>query len=310
MAVGFYCILGVDLVKEKGFNSNLRRFFIINTTRSTRSKEVRFGPLSLKPHTGAYCLSSPGYFFHDFSASQNCKGKFNTSSPDHVLPSLANFNLCQVLLLGDASVGKTSLRSQFIYGQFTGAYHATVSSDFLSTRVVTTSGVPVSLMVWDTAGQERFKSLGQTFYRGTDVLVLVYDLTNAASFLSLAQWLAEFRAAERGTRRASVVLVGNKVDRAEYRAVSTRQAVEFAAAEWGAEVASSASNVVAGTVAEQVEATCFEVSAKDKTDVQKLFTTVADIAVRRDERQLLGFDEMDECVDIEQPEPSYLSKCC
>lgn len=32
--------------------------------------------------------------------------------------------------------------------------------------------------IWDTAGQEKFQSLGQAFYRGADVCMLVYDITN------------------------------------------------------------------------------------------------------------------------------------
>lgn len=165
----------------------------------------------------------------------------------------------KVLLLGDASVGKTSLRSQFIHHRFSSAYRSTVGGDFLTAKVYTSasfSGNPprsipdrykhdesddpsdttsqyhgepeaVSLQIWDTAGQERFDSLVRSFYRGTDVAILVYDVTNASSFSHLAKWIRDF-AAHAQVRGPVIIVVGNKIDKAEYRTVSARQAREFA----------------------------------------------------------------------------------
>ena len=50
----------------------------------------------------------------------------------------------------------------------------------------------VNLQIWDTAGQERFNSISQAFYRGTDVCVLVYDVTNYESVLSIRDWFNRF----------------------------------------------------------------------------------------------------------------------
>ncbi|VVT58062.1 uncharacterized protein SAPINGB_P006018 [Magnusiomyces paraingens] len=141
----------------------------------------------------------------------------------------------KVLLLGDASVGKTSLRSQFIHHRFSSAYRSTVGGDFLTAKVHTSPDPTnlssptetISLQIWDTAGQERFDSLVRSFYRGTDVAILVYDVTNAASFSHLSKWLRDFVTASR-VRTPIVIVVGNKIDKAEYRTVSERQACEFA----------------------------------------------------------------------------------
>lgn len=223
-------------------------------------------------------------------------------------------------------MGKTSLRSQFIHHQFSGSYRATVSAgDFLSTKVPSSTGDElVTLLVWDTAGQERFNSLGTTFYRGTDVLVLVYDITNAQSFAGAARWLRQFwevvadTPSAPGQQPASVVLVGNKTDREDYRAVSTRQALEFAAAQWGTQVVASGAGKSA---AEQVEAMCFEVSAKEATDVKRLFTAVADIVVQRARASSGGSREMQAFevdggsggIDIAgggHHDSGFLGKCC
>ena len=50
----------------------------------------------------------------------------------------------------------------------------------------------VNMQVWDTAGQERYQALGQAFYRGADACILVYDITNGASFEHLVAWRQKF----------------------------------------------------------------------------------------------------------------------
>ena len=60
-------------------------------------------------------------------------------------------------------------------------------------KEVLVDDMSVTLQIWDTAGQERFQSLGNAFYRGSDACVLVYDVSNAASFGRIFSfWRAEF----------------------------------------------------------------------------------------------------------------------
>ncbi|KAK5880821.1 hypothetical protein CesoFtcFv8_021691 [Champsocephalus esox] len=42
--------------------------------------------------------------------------------------------------------------------------------------------VKVKLQIWDTAGQERFRSVTHAYYRDANALLLLYDVTNKASF--------------------------------------------------------------------------------------------------------------------------------
>lgn len=123
----------------------------------------------------------------------------------------------KVVLLGDLGVGKTCLRAQFVHHTFSNAYKATIGGDYL-TKSVSVDGEPVSLQIWDTAGQERFNALSQAFYRGADVCVLVYDITNYELVLSLRDWFARFRT---GCQVAApgVIIVGNKRDLENERAV-------------------------------------------------------------------------------------------
>jgi len=72
----------------------------------------------------------------------------------------------------------------------------------------------VTMQIWDTAGQEKYQSVQRVFYRGTDGCVIVFDLTNAASFLAVAKWKEEFfnAAGISNVETFPMVLIGNKAD--------------------------------------------------------------------------------------------------
>lgn len=106
----------------------------------------------------------------------------------------------KLVILGNSGVGKTSLMNRYHSNKFTGQYKATIGADFVSKQLTLpasgssagASGQSVTLTIWDTAGQERFQSLGKAFYRGSDVCVLVYDVTDRVSFEGLQKWKEEF----------------------------------------------------------------------------------------------------------------------
>lgn len=62
------------------------------------------------------------------------------------------------------------------------SHKATIGADFIKKKVKIKSGEIIPLQIWDTAGQERFQSLSNTFYRGADCCVIVYDITNQESY--------------------------------------------------------------------------------------------------------------------------------
>jgi len=66
-------------------------------------------------------------------------------------------NEYKLILIGDSSVGKTSLLKYFIDGEFNAKARTTVAVDFHSRLVEVKPGVNVKLQTWDTAGQERFR---------------------------------------------------------------------------------------------------------------------------------------------------------
>lgn len=157
----------------------------------------------------------------------------------------------KLVFLGDIYVGKTSIINRFMYESFDTNYQATIGIDFLS-KTLYLDDRTVRLQLWDTAGQERFRSLIPNYIRDSSVAVIVFDITNKQTFINCDKWVEDVRN-ERGNE-AVIVLVGNKIDKAEERAVSLEEA---------------------DAKAKSFEATYIETSAKTGDNVKQLFKQIA-----------------------------------
>jgi Ras-related protein Rab-1A len=83
-----------------------------------------------------------------------------------------------------------------------------------------------AVLQWDTAGQERFRVIASSYYRGAHGIIVVYDITDAETFANVKQWLGEIE--KHGTEGVRTLLVGNKSDLEEKRAVPYDEAKAFA----------------------------------------------------------------------------------
>ncbi|KAM7148951.1 ras-related protein Rab-26 isoform 4-T4 [Molossus nigricans] len=136
----------------------------------------------------------------------------------------------KVMLVGDSGVGKTCLLVRFKDGAFlAGTFISTVGIDFRN-KVLDVDGMKVKLQIWDTAGQERFRSVTHAYYRDAHALLLLYDVTNKASFDNIQDWLTEIQ--EYAQNDVVLMLLGNKVDSAQERVVK-REDGEKLAKEYG-----------------------------------------------------------------------------
>ncbi|CAO3630410.1 unnamed protein product [Cunninghamella echinulata] len=126
----------------------------------------------------------------------------------------------KLVFLGEQLVGKTLFITQFMYDTFDNTYQATIGINFLS-KTLYIDNRTVRLQLWDTAGQERFRSLIPSYIRDSSVCVVVYDITNRASFVNTSKWIDDVRA-ERGMD-VIIVLVGNKTDLNDKRQVSVAE---------------------------------------------------------------------------------------
>ena len=85
-----------------------------------------------------------------------------------------------MILVGDTGVGKTCIFSRLTSKEFNSNHTPTLGLDF-KFRNFETNGTSVKLQVWDTAGQERFRSMCNAYYKGSDIIAFVFDLSNPVS---------------------------------------------------------------------------------------------------------------------------------
>ncbi|KAH7679155.1 Small GTPase superfamily ARF/SAR type protein [Dioscorea alata] len=140
------------------------------------------------------------------------------------MPSNKNKN-AKLVLLGDVGTGKSSLVLRFVKGQFIEFQESTIGAAFFS-QTVSVNDESVKFEIWDTAGQERYHSLAPMYYRGAAAAIIVYDLTNPASFTRAKKWVQELQA--QGNANTIMALAGNKADMLEARKVTEEEAKTYA----------------------------------------------------------------------------------
>ena len=134
----------------------------------------------------------------------------------------------KIVLLGDVSVGKTSIASRYCKNSFNEHHINTIGGAYQQQKVVLNNGAMVKLHIWDTSGQERFRAMTNLYYRDAQVAILTYDITNESSFASINFWIEELKFKVENENMI-LCLVGNKSDaNQDERKVSTAKAKNYA----------------------------------------------------------------------------------
>uniref|UniRef100_A0A8C9ZDF8 Calcium release activated channel regulator 2A n=1 Tax=Sander lucioperca TaxID=283035 RepID=A0A8C9ZDF8_SANLU len=116
----------------------------------------------------------------------------------------------KIVLVGNSSVGKTSLLKRFCDDCFHSDTSATVGIDY-SVKTIAVDNSQVALQLWDTAGQERYRSITKQFFRKADGVAVIYDITAEQSFVAVRQWLTSVK--EGAGEDIPIMLLGNKTDK-------------------------------------------------------------------------------------------------
>lgn len=150
----------------------------------------------------------------------------SSAAPKAPPPPKKGFKL---VLLGDASVGKSSILMRFLQNKFSEGMETTVGACF-STKTIESRNRQVKFEIWDTAGQERFRSLAPMYYRGASGAIVVYDQTNAVTFERAQAWVKQVMQTSTNPNIV-IVLAANKTDLSEKRQVPIEKAEAFAESE-------------------------------------------------------------------------------
>ncbi|GKV40880.1 hypothetical protein SLE2022_078070 [Rubroshorea leprosula] len=132
----------------------------------------------------------------------------------------------KILLIGDSGVGKSCLLLSFISSSVEDLA-PTIGVDF-KIKLLTVGGKRLKLTIWDTAGQERFRTLTNSYYRGAQGIILVYDVTRRETFTNLCDVWAKEVELYSTNKDCVKMLVGNKVDRESERVVSREEGMALA----------------------------------------------------------------------------------
>jgi len=166
--------------------------------------------------------------------------------------------LLKIIVLGESGVGKSSIINQYCNQTFSHDHKATIGADFFTKKLDIGRNL-ITLQIWDTAGQERFQSLGKAFFRGANACILVYDITSKSSFDRVDDWKMQFDQINsiNYNDKFPFLLLGNKSDLQEERAITENQAMQYAASN---------------------DMECFETSALDGTNIKEAIYKIAQIA--------------------------------
>lgn len=186
--------------------------------------------------------------------------------------------LVKVITIGDSGVGKTCMILRTCDNKFSHSFITTIGIDF-KTKNFIIKDKKIKLQIWDTAGQERFRNITTSYIRGSDVVLLVYDVTCRESFEQIVTWNTTIDKVGAPPTR---FLVGNKIDIIGKRVVTTKEGK---------------------MLAEKYGMSFYECSAKtDPSSVEIIFEDIANIMTDK------FFKESNNIITIKENKPRK-TKC-
>ncbi|CAH6419631.1 Ras family GTPase [uncultured virus] len=172
--------------------------------------------------------------------------------------------IIRIAIIGDSTVGKSSLLENYMDGTITPNIMTTIGIDMRIKRMVIDDKI-VKVQIWDTAGQERFRVITSSYYRVATAVLLVYAVDDIFSFEHVTSWYQDLQ--KHCTPNIPIVLIGNKSDLNRKQVVTTEMGQSFA---------------------DKLQIPFFETSAKDSRNVSIAFDHLIDIKFKQlcDEPQI------------------------
>ena len=164
----------------------------------------------------------------------------------------------KILLLGDASVGKTSFTKRYCYNIFNPSERLTIGVDF-HVKTIELNDKRIKLQLWDVGGEERFRFLLPTYCLGANAAFLLYDITRPSTLDNISEWITIVK--QKGGP-IPIMLVGSKLDLEK----SQRQVQR----DYGIQIAEK--NDMASFV---------EISAKENVNVDDAFKVLTELSLDR-----------------------------
>ena len=195
----------------------------------------------------------------------------------------------KLLLLGDSTVGKTSILVKYINNKFEDSCVSTVGVDYMD-KILNYKNLIIKLQIWDTSGEEKFRSMTRNFYRNADGIFIVFDLTKKTTFDHVKIWISE---ALDHNDTIKLMLIGNKLDLTNEIEVK---------------------NELASNYAKKHNLKYFETSAKEGTNINEAFEAILELLFSgKTENQILTeFTRNNSSLSVDTKEDNKKKKksCC
>jgi len=183
-------------------------------------------------------------------------------------------------MVGSGGVGKSALTLQFMYDEFVEDYEPTKADSYR--KKVVLDGEEAQVDILDTAGQEEYAAIRDNYFRTGEGFLCVFSITDPESFQATSDFREQILRVKGDAEQIPFLLVGNKADLEDKRAVSGQEALQRAA-QWGVPY--------------------IETSAKTRANVDKVFY---DLMRKINERKVSSSGDADE----KKGKKKKTTKCC
>ncbi len=162
----------------------------------------------------------------------------------------------KIVVIGDGAVGKTSLIARFAEKTFQAEYKPTLGTNIVIKELKIDNN-NIKLLLWDIAGQAKWRDVRHLYYKGAQGCILVFDVTRPGTFESIPAWYKDLIKFSGDIPR---ILLANKVDLTDIRKITADQSQ---------------------AIANEFNASYFETSAKDGTQVNEAFEKISDLILQK-----------------------------
>lgn len=133
----------------------------------------------------------------------------------------------KVAVVGNGSVGKTSLLKQFVSQGFQAGYAQTIGIDFFEKQISVRGDILADVQIWDVGGQSINSKLLPAYLRNARAVLIVYDVTDQNSFMDIDDWIQRVQSSVGMAKQPDLYIVGNKADLFRLRQVSEAEHDNF-----------------------------------------------------------------------------------
>jgi len=160
------------------------------------------------------------------------------------------YKVYRLLLIGDTGVGKSAILNRFSDNIFNKECVTTIGVDFRIKKFKIGNDI-IKVELWDTTGNKTFRDILKAFYKRTDCVLFIYDITEYNSFKNIKKWLKETELY--APKNVKKIIVGNKLDLVDLRQIDYKESLDFA---------------------NKINIDYIETSAKNNSNIEELFSYI------------------------------------